>query len=70
MLPEYDEEAYEPQTSPKDVPEETPKGQMDRQNLRNKVGAMSFKKIAKAITKQRKWSNILKVRISKWAAPR
>ena len=58
MLPEFDEETYDHAVT-QEPPGETPSG-TDRQNLRNKTGVMSFKKIAKAITKQRKWSNILK----------
>ena len=58
LLPEFDEENYDPRTeSAPSVDEET----KSAPTIRQKGGGVSFKKVAKAITQQRKWSNVLKV---------
>ena len=58
LLPEFDEENYDPRSeSAPSVNEET----KSAPTIRQKGGGMSFKKVAKAITQQRRWSNVLKV---------
>ena len=59
LLPEFDEDNYDPRTeSAPSVNEETKSAPTIWQKG---GGAVSFKKVAKAITQQRKWSNVLKV---------
>lgn len=58
LLPEFDEENYDARTeSAPSVNEET----KSAPTIWQKGGGVSFKKVAKAITQQRKWSNVLKV---------
>lgn len=58
LLPEFDEEDYDPRTkSGPNINEEA----RSAPTIWQKGGSVSFKKVAKAITQQRKWSNVLKV---------
>ena len=60
LLPEFDEENYDPSTeSGPNFNEEM--GSTLAPTIWQKGGGVSFKKVAKAITQQRKWSNVLKV---------
>lgn len=60
LLPEFDEENYDPRTeSAPSVNEVTKSAPTIWQ--KQSGGGVSFKKVAKAITQQRKWSNVLKV---------
>lgn len=61
LLPEFDEENYDPTTARTPSANEVPKA-VPTLWQKQAGGAMSFKKVAKAITKQRKWSNVLKVK--------
>ena len=61
LLPEFDEENYDPTAAPTPSANEVPKA-VPTLWQKQAGGAMSFKKVAKAITKQRKWSSVLKVK--------
>lgn len=60
LLPEFDEENFDPSTETAPSFNEVPKA-VPTLWQRQSGGAVSFKKVAKAITKQRKWSTVLKV---------
>jgi len=58
LLPEFDEENYDPRTeSEPSINDETKSAPA----IWQKREGVSFKKVAKAIAQQRKWSNVLKV---------
>lgn len=64
LLPDFDEENYDPSVEPaksgaNEVTKPAPAATVWQKQSGN--GGVSFKKIAKAITKQRKWSTVLKV---------
>ena len=61
LLPEFDEENYEPIAKPlpstNEITKEAPSVWQKQTG-----GPMSFKRVAKAITKQKTWSSVLKVK--------
>ena len=61
LLPEFDEENYDLTVAPTPSATEVPKT-VPTVWKKQSGGALSFKKVAKAITKQRKWSSVLKVK--------
>lgn len=60
LLSEYDEEDYDPKAELPSNEIETIKETV-QPGHKQTAGALSFKKVAKAITKQRKWSTLLQV---------
>ena len=61
LLPEFDEENYDPTAEPASTLDEVTKS-VPKSCQTQSGKAVSFKKVAKAITKQRKWSSVLKVK--------
>ena len=62
LLPEFDEENYDPTTEAVPSTNEDFTKALPTIWQKQRGGPVSFKKVAKAITKQRKWSNVLKVK--------
>ena len=63
FLPEYDEEDYDSIAEPGSNKTEAAKDS-SKSGQKQLGGPLSFKTVAKAITKQRKWSNVLKVTLA------
>ena len=63
LLPEFDEENYDPSAEPAPSVNEVTKSAQPTIWQKQSGGGVSFKKVAKAITQQRKWSSVLKVNI-------
>lgn len=60
FLPEYDEEDYDPKAESASNAIETIKETVQPRHKQT-AGPLSFKRVVKAITKQKKWSTLLKV---------
>ena len=63
LLPDFDEENYDPDAESALSAKEVTKAVPTIWQKQSQRGTISFKKVAKAITKQRNWSTVLKVKI-------